>query len=99
MNKQISILHQDVPKGTRTYVESRLDAMQLFGNRLNSLTARLDCLQEGHQVELVAGVGRAGTLVASATTPTLMGALDEAIDRLSCQLRKIHDKRADRHRG
>ncbi|MCP5022446.1 MAG: HPF/RaiA family ribosome-associated protein [bacterium] len=96
MNKQISIMHQDVPKETRGYVESRLDAMQLFGNRLDSLTARLDLTHEVHMVELVAGVGGAGTLVAKASTSTLMGALDEAIDRLTCQLRKIHDKRSDR---
>ncbi len=97
MNKQISILHQDVPKGTRGYVETRLDAMQLFGNRLDSLTARLDRMHEEHTVELVAGVGGAGTLVAKASTSTLMGALDQAIERLTSQLRKVHDKRSDRH--
>jgi ribosomal subunit interface protein len=97
MNKQISILHQEVPKGTRGYIESRLDAMHLFGNRLDTLTARLDCTHEEHEVELVAGVGGAGTLVAKAKTTSLIGALDEAIDRLTCQLRKVHDKRTDRH--
>ena len=52
---------------------------------------------EEHMVELVAGVGGAGTLVAKGSTSTLMGALDQAIDRLTYQLRKVHEKRADRH--
>ena len=97
MNKQISILHQDVPKGTRGYIETRLDSIQLFGNRLDSLTARLDLAHEEHVVELVAGVGGAGTLIAKGSTSTLMGALDQAIDRLTYQLRKVHDKRSNRH--
>ncbi len=99
MNKQISILHGSYPSEVRTLIESRLDALPLFGNRVDSLTARLDRMHEEHQIELVAGVGGAGTLVAKAQTSNLSKALDEAIERLTSQLRRLHDRKVDRHKG
>ena len=99
MNKQISILRGDYSSEVRGLIESRLDDMHLFGNRLSSLTARLALDHGNHDVELVAAVGHEGTLVARSKTPNLVQALDEAIDRMTAQLRKIHDRRVDRHRG
>ncbi|HPF13796.1 MAG: HPF/RaiA family ribosome-associated protein [Planctomycetes bacterium] len=99
MRKQISILSDTYPADTRGLIESRLDSMHLFGNRLDTVTARLVRDHESHAIELVAGAGRDGTLVARSKTTNLMQALDEAIDRLTAQLRKLHDRRVDRHRG
>ncbi len=99
MNKQVSILHGNYPSEVRSMVESRLDALPLFGNRLETLTARLDQSHEEHQIELVAGLGGQGTLVAKAERPSLGKALDEAIERLTAQLRRLHDRKVDRHKG
>ena len=99
MNKQISIRHGNYSPEVRDLIETRLDALPLFGSRLDSLTARLDQTSEIHEVEIVAGVGREGTLVARSKTANVLQAVDEAIDRLTTQLRKLHEKRVHRHRG
>jgi len=99
MNKQISILHGDYSPEVRDMVANRLDSMNLFGSRLDSLTARLGQTHETHEVEIVAGVGKEGTLVAKSQTENIVQAVDEAIERLTSQLRKLHARRVQRHKG
>lgn len=99
MNTQISIRHGNYSPDVRDLIESRLGSLSLFGTRLDSLTARLAQSSTEHDFELVAGVGREGTLVARAKTGNLQQAVDEAIDRLTSQLRKLHERRVQRRRG
>ena len=99
MNTQISIRHGNYSPAVREMIEAKIGSISLFGTRMDSLTARLHKTSELHDFELVAGVGREGTLVARAKTSNLQQALDEAIDRLTTQLRKLHERRVHRRRG
>ncbi|MEZ5974098.1 MAG: HPF/RaiA family ribosome-associated protein [Planctomycetota bacterium] len=98
MIKQISFLHVACPDAVRAQVAERLDSMHLFGNRLDSITARLHKSRENYEVELVAQAGPAGTLVAKSATGDLLAAVDAAIDRLTQQLRRQHGIKVSRRK-
>ena len=100
MNTQVSILHHDYPTRVRDVVEERLHHLVKFYDRLSSLRALLERQNEDHRVEIVANVGRGTVLVADATGEAFSSALDEALERMTRQLKRHHDKvTKDRHRG
>ena len=98
MKTQVSILHHDYPRRVRDLVDERLQGLTRFFSRLVSVRANLERQNEGHRIELVANVGKGGVIVADAQGDAFRSTLDEAIDRMSSQLRKHHDKQIDRHR-
>lgn len=96
MQTLVSILHHDYPTRVRALVEDELQRLLRFHERVVSLRALLERQNEAHRVELVANVGRGTVLVADVRGATFGSALDEALDRMGCQLRKRHDKRTRR---
>ena len=98
MKTQVSILHHDYPGRVRDLVDDKLQGLTRFFSRVVSVKANLERQNDDHRVELVASVGKGPVLVADAKGEAFRATLDEAIDRMSCQLRKHHDKQIDRHR-
>ena len=98
MKTQVSILHHDYPRRVRDLVDERLQGLTRFFGRLVSVRANLERQRDTHRVELVANVGKRGVIVADATGDAFRTTLDEAIDKMSSQLRKHHDKQIERHR-
>jgi ribosome hibernation promoting factor len=98
MKTQVSILHHDYPGRVREIVDAKLQGLTRFFGRLVSVRANLERENEDHHVELVADLGKGGVLVAVAKGDAFRSTLDEAVDRMSSQLRKHRDKQIDRHR-
>lgn len=99
MKTLVSILHHDYPTRIRALVDGKLQDLARFHERVVSLRALLERQNEEHRVELVANVGQGTVLVADVRGASLASALDEALDRMGAQLRKVHDKRTrGRHR-
>lgn len=98
MKTTVSILHHDYPGRVRDLVDEKLQGLTRFFSRVVSVRANLERQNEDHRVELVANVGKGAVLVADARGEAFRATLDEAIDRMSSQLRKHHDKQIDRNR-
>ncbi len=100
MKTQVAILHHDYPTLIREHVESRLRQLAKFYDRAFFIRANLERQNGEHRVELIANVGRGSVLVADVRDETFGVALDEALERMTRQLKKHHDKlTVDRHRG
>ena len=100
MKTQVSILHHDYPSRVRGRVEEKLEGLTKYFDHVISVRANLERQNEQHRVELVVNVGRGSVLVADVLGETFSGVLSEAIDRMSRQLKKHHDRlRVDRHRA
>lgn len=98
MKTEVSILHHDYPGRVRDLVEEKLQGLPKFFDRVHSVRANLERQRDDHRVELVANVGKGSVLVADAKGEAFRATLNEAVDRMSAQLRKHHDKQIDRNR-
>ncbi len=92
MQTEVSILHHDYPARLREVVETKLQALQKFYERVHSMRAMLERQKEEHRVELVANVGKGSVLVVDARGSALEAALDEAADRMGRLLRRHNQK-------
>jgi ribosomal subunit interface protein len=99
LKTNVSILHHDYPSGLRAHVEERLSGLERFYSKVVTMTARLERTRDDHRVELVANCGRGSVLVADVADDGIHKALDEAVDRMASQLRKLHGKLVDRRHG
>lgn len=99
MKTNVSILHHDYPSGLRAHVEERLSGLDRFYSKVVTITARLERIRGDHRVELVANCGHGSVLVADVADDGVHKALDEAVDRMASQLRKLHGKLVDRRHG
>ncbi|MEM7516654.1 MAG: HPF/RaiA family ribosome-associated protein, partial [Planctomycetota bacterium] len=98
MQTQVNILHRDYPSRFRGLVDDKLHSLQKFYDRVVSMRASLERLNEEHRVEIVANVGRGAVLVVDARGEAFGGALDEAMDRMSTLLKKYNEKLTDGRR-
>jgi len=100
MKMEVAILHKDYPEQIRETVEQKLQGLVKFFDRAKSLRAVLERQNEDHRIEIIANCGRGTVLVADTTGSSFPAALDEAIDRITRQLKRHHDKvTRDRRRG
>lgn len=100
MKTQVSILHNDYPRHLRDTIEEKLQGLSKFGSRLVSMKASIERQNEDHRVELVAHVGQGSVLVADVQGDTFKVVLDEALDRMTRQLKRHHEKlTVDRRHG
>ena len=104
MNAQVSILHDDYPSSVkdsvREMVEDRLQGLDRFFDRTKSVRALLERERASHRVEIVCNVGRGSVLVADVRGDRLNPTVDEAIQRMTVQLKRHHDKLTrERRRG
>jgi putative sigma-54 modulation protein len=98
MKTIVSIPHHEYPARVREHVESRLQGLVKFYERIVSLRAVLSREGEQHRVELVAHVGHGVTLVVESRRDQLEAAVEDALQRMTRVLTKHKTKRAQRHR-
>ncbi len=99
MKTNVSILHHDYPAKMRPYVEEKLAHLERFYSKVVTMTARLERVADHDRVEIVANCGNGAVLVADVAEDGIGKALDEAVDRMGRQMRKLHDKIVARHHG
>ena len=98
MKTQVSIPHHEYPATVREMVESKLEHLHKFYDRIVSVRVVLERKNENHRVELVVNVGHGATLVVDTEAELLTSAIDQAIDRMGHSLTRHKTKLADKHR-
>jgi len=98
MKTIVSIPHHQYPSRVRATVETKLQHLLKFYERIESLRAVLAREGDAHNVELVASVGHGATLVVEARRPQLEAAIDEAVQRMTRVLTRHKTKRSERRR-
>ena len=99
MQTKVSILHHDYPSRVRAKVEDKVQQLVRFNDRLTSMHAKLERLNEEHRVELVANVAHGPTLVADGRAETFHSALEDAVSKMTTSIKRVHDKhRTERRR-
>jgi ribosomal subunit interface protein len=98
MKTLVSVPHHEYPAEVRTGVETKLQTLLKYYDRIVSLRAVLARQNGFHRVELIANVGHGATLVVDARTELLDGAVDEAMDRMGRVLSRHKERLAERHR-
>jgi ribosomal subunit interface protein len=100
MQTQVSILHHDYPSWVRETVETKMQHLVKFYDRIVSMRALLERQHSEHRVEIVAAVGRGAVLVVDARGDEFTNALEEAMTRMERLLKRHHDKLSiSRRRG
>jgi len=100
MQTQVSILHHDYPSWVRETVETKMQHLVKFYDRIVSMRALLERQHAEHRVEIVAAVGRGAVLVVDARGDEFTNALEEAMTRMERLLKRHHDKLSiSRRRG
>lgn len=99
MNVEVSIPHSSYPSTVRDTVMNRLEGLDRYFDRVQSIRAVLDLDHDQHRVELVANAPRGRVLVVDSKAPSLSQALDESIDRMGRALRKQKEKIVDARRS
>lgn len=92
MQMHVSIPHHDYPAPVRDTVESKLQHLVKFYDRIVSLRALLEKQHDEHRVEIVANVGNGAVLVVDARDFAFPSALENAIGRMERLLKRHHDK-------
>ena len=98
MQTIVSIPHHEYPARVREQVETKLQHLVKFYERMVSLRAVLSREGELHRVELVANVGHGVTLVVDSRQEQLESAVDDAVQRMTRVLNRHKTKRAQRQR-
>jgi ribosomal subunit interface protein len=76
----------------RDTVESKLQHLVKFYDRIVSVRALLEKQHDEHRVEIVANVGHGTVLVVDARAPAHVNALEEALNRMERRLKRHHDE-------
>ncbi len=98
MQTHVSILHHDYPTTVRSTVDTKLQHLVKFYDRIVSVRALLERQADLHRVELVAAVGHGAVLVVDSRNDEFSSALEEALSRMERLLKRHHDKFHERRR-
>ena len=98
MKTLVSIPHHEYPARVRENVESKLQHLAHYFERIVSVRALLERQSEQHRVELVVNVGHGVTLVVDARGDSHDATLDEALARMTRVLKRHKAKLTDRGR-
>jgi len=86
--------HFQVTDAARSYVESAIDKIERFYSPIIDCHITLKHEKDLYRADIVTRV-QGHTLKSSDEDVKLYKAVDEAVDKMSRQLRKLHDKRRD----
>lgn len=98
MQTQVSILHHGYPTHVRDLIETRLQHLEKFYERLVSARALLEHHNTEHRVEIVANAGGGAVLVFDARAATFSQAIEEAFAGMENQLKKHNQKHGQERR-
>jgi len=97
MKTEVSILHHDYPSAVRATVAEKLQHLDKYFDRTESVRAVLEKQHDVHRVELLAQV-RGQVLVVDSRSDSFSKALDGSLDRMARTLSKHKDKISDARR-
>jgi ribosomal subunit interface protein len=98
MKTFVSIPHHEYPTHVKDAVETKLQELLKFYERIVSLRAVLERQGETHRVEIVATLGHHATLVVDAREDMLDRALETALERMKLVLKRHKSRLEDKHR-
>lgn len=98
MRLMITGRHVAVTPALREYVETRMERLDRYGLRLGTLQILLS-LEKFHHVAEVVGVVQGRRLQAKTSTEEMYASIDEMVDKLGAQLRKLKERRANHKFG
>ncbi|MBX3237964.1 MAG: ribosome-associated translation inhibitor RaiA [Nitrospiraceae bacterium] len=93
MRLMITGRHVAVTPALRRYIESRMERLDRYGVRLNTLQVLLSVERFHHMAE-VTGVVLGRRIQAKTSTEEMYASIDQVVDKLGAQLRKLKDRRA-----
>jgi putative sigma-54 modulation protein len=93
MQISVSARHGHLQSGDQAIIEDKVAKMRRLFDKITAIevTADLEHL-ESPMVEVIVSAEHAGQFVASATSTTVLGALDLVIPKMEQQLRKAKEK-------
>jgi putative sigma-54 modulation protein len=98
MRLMITGRHVAVTPALRGYIESRMERLDRFGVRLNTLQCLLSVERFHHTAEIT-GVVMGRRVQAKTSTEEMYASIDQVVDKLSTQLRKIKERRSNHKFG
>lgn len=98
MRLMITGRHVAVTPALREYVETRMERLDRYGLKLGTLQILLS-LEKFHHVAEVVGVVQGRRLQAKTSTEEMYASIDEVVDKLGAQLRKLKERRANHKFG
>ena len=98
MRLMITGRHVAVTPALREYVETRMERLDRFGLKLGTLQILLS-LEKFHHVAEVVGVVQGRRLQAKTSTEEMYASIDQVVDKLGAQLRKLKERRANHKFG
>jgi putative sigma-54 modulation protein len=98
MRLMITGRHVAVTPALRRYIESRMERLDRFSVRLNTLQVLLSVERFHHTAEIT-GVVLGRRIQAKTSTEEMYASIDQVVDKLGAQLRKIKDRRSNHKFG
>lgn len=98
MRLMITGRHVAVTPALREYVETRMERLDRYGLKLGTLQILLG-LEKFHHVAEVVGVVQGRRLQAKTSTEEMYASIDEVVDKLGAQLRKLKERKVNHKFG
>ena len=98
MRLMITGRHVAVTAALREYVETRMERLDRYGLKLGTLQILLS-LEKFHHVAEVVGVVQGRRLQAKTSTEEMYASIDEVVDKLGAQLRKLKERKVNHKFG
>jgi putative sigma-54 modulation protein len=98
MRLMITGRHVAVTPALREYVEARMERLDRYGLKLGTLQILLS-LERFHHVAEVVGVVQGRRLQAKTATEEMYASIDEVVDKLGAQLRKLKERKTNHKFG
>ena len=98
MRLMITGRHVAVTPALREYVETRMERLDRYGLKLGTLQILLS-LEKFHHVAEVVGVVQGRRLQAKTSTEEMYASIDEVVDKLGAQLRKLKERKVNHKFG
>jgi putative sigma-54 modulation protein len=98
MRLMITGRHVAVTPALREYVEARMERLERYGLKLGTLQILLS-LEKFHHVAEVVGVVQGRRLQAKTATEEMYASIDEVVDKLGAQLRKLKERKTNHKFG
>ncbi|MBA5869209.1 MAG: ribosome-associated translation inhibitor RaiA [Nitrospira sp. CR2.1] len=98
MRLMITGRHVAVTPALRDYIETRMERLDRYGLKLGTLQILLS-LEKFHHVAEVVGVVQGRRLQAKTSTEEMYASIDEVVDKLGAQLRKLKERKVNHKFG
>ena len=92
MQVDISTRHGQISGATKEKINSKIEKLSRFQERLTAVNVIVDLSDDDAHVEIMASVERATDFVSRATASNLMKALDSALQKMQVQMRRHKDR-------